>query len=723
MKLQNFICFAVSKVLSLFQKGNPMILIITEKNSVATEIAKAIGATTKQKCDKAHKQHDYFEGNGYLISWCVGHLIRLCDPAEYDEKFAKWDIDALPIMPQFYKTKVDPQTAARYQVLKDLMNRPDVDELVCATDAAREGELIFRLVYNQAHCKKPFKRLWISSMSAEAIQQGMAELVDGHDYDDLYHAAESRQQADWLIGMNLTRLYTKVYGTKLPIGRVKTPTVALLVQRDQEIKNFVKTPYYSLTADCGTFKAYAQMDDKDAAEAAAAAGNAAGTALIKTVDTSEKSERPPLLYDLTSLQQDANQYFGYTAKQTLEAAQSLYMKKLTTYPRTDSQYLTTDAVGNVQAMIPSLIPILEETTNWNDYSFDISNMTYAVNDSKVNDHHAIIPDFNYSRNFSTELITDLPTSEKNVFFLVLFRLLSALSAKHLYSATTITIDAAGTQYIAHGKTDIEPGFTAVLAKMKPVIGITEKPTSTPTLPPLQEGEMCSVNITIQQKFTQPPRAYTEKTLLDAMRVGGCTIDDPLIREAMRDKGLGTPATRADIIEEIKRNGYAEVSGRSLIPTNLAYAMISVVAEPIKNPETTSRWEYQLSLIQQGSASKDDFLGDVKQQLTSIIDAAKHNSPAPQAGSFDRPSVGKCPKCGKRVIEYSKAFSCESGKNGCGFVIWKSTAGKAISSIQAKRILEQGKSTLLKGFTSKAGKKFDAYLVLKEDFHIGFEFPK
>lgn len=337
MKLQNFICFAVSKVLSLFQKGNPMILIITEKNSVATEIAKAIGATTKQKCDKAHKQHDYFEGNGYLISWCVGHLIRLCDPAEYDEKFAKWDIDALPIMPQFYKTKVDPQTAARYQVLKDLMNRPDVDELVCATDAAREGELIFRLVYNQAHCKKPFKRLWISSMSAEAIQQGMAELVDGHDYDDLYHAAESRQQADWLIGMNLTRLYTKVYGTKLPIGRVKTPTVALLVQRDQEIKNFVKTPYYSLTADCGTFKAYAQMDDKDAAEATAAAGNAAGTALIKTVDTSEKSERPPLLYDLTSLQQDANQYFGYTAKQTLEAAQSLYMKKLTTYPRTDNR--------------------------------------------------------------------------------------------------------------------------------------------------------------------------------------------------------------------------------------------------------------------------------------------------------------------------------------------------------------------------------------------------
>lgn len=520
-----------------------MILIISEKNSVAVEIGKAIGATRKEKVDPNTKGYDYLEGNGYLVSWCVGHLIRLCDPDEYDPKYKSWDIDLLPIIPSQFQTKIARETNARYKALKILMDRDDVTELICATDAGREGELIFRLVYNQARCKKPFKRLWISSVAPDSIRAGMDTLQDGHVYDDLYNAAVCRQRADWLLGINLTRLYTKVYDTKLRIGRVKTPTVSLIVQRDQEIRNFVKKPYYSLTADFGNFKAHTKINDKAAAEAAAAAGNAAGMGTVISITATDKKERPPHLYDLTMLQRDANKLLGYTAKQTLDIAQTLYEKKITTYPRTDSAFLTSDAAAGVSQMLPHIYGMFHDILPggpdiWSD------NIDSVINEAKVSDHHALIPDFNYIENLSADDITSLPTAEKNVFFLILFRLIAALSPSRQYRSTS-----------AH-----------------------------------------------------------------------------------------------------------------------------------------------------------------------FISAVKSNTPTPVSGSFEQPSVGTCPKCGKKVFDTPKAYSCSGGR-GCGFIIWKTIAGKSISSTQAEKLISSGRTGLIKGFKAKSGNNFDAYLVLRDDKTIGFEFPK
>lgn len=705
-----------------------MILIISEKNSVAVEIGKAIGATRKEKVDPSTKGYDYLEGNGYLVSWCVGHLIRLCDPDEYDPKYKNWDIDLLPIIPSQFQTKIARETYARYKALKILMDRDDVTELICATDAGREGELIFRLVYNQARCKKPFKRLWISSVAPDSIRAGMDTLKDGHAYDDLYNAGICRMRADWIFGMNLTRLYSKAYNRLLRIGRIKPVIVHFIVQRDQEIKNFIRQPYYSLTANFGSFKGYAKILDKVAAEAAASAANAAGMGTVISVTATDKKEHPPHLYDLTTLQRDANKLLGYTAKQTLDLAQTLYEKKITTYPRTDSTFLTSDAAAGVSQVLPHIHGMFHDILPggpdiWSD------NIDSVINEAKVSDHHALIPDFNYIENLSADDITSLPTAEKNVFFLILFRLIAALSPSRQYRSTSAHFDVAGTDYEASGIEETDPGFAAVQRQLKTYLQTdTNKDDNAETenrsqlLPPMAEGEQYSVSVTCSEKFTQPPSPYTEDSLLKAMATAGRDTDDPAIREAMKDKGIGTPATRAEIIEEIKENGYVKVSGRHLLPTDLAYAMISVVAEPLKNPETTSQWEYQLSLIQQGKTAPDDFLGDVIRQVNDIISAVKANPPTPVSGSFDQPSVGTCPKCGKKVFDTPKAYSCSGGR-GCGFIIWKTIAGKSISSTQAEKLISSGRTGLIKGFKAKSGNNFDAYLVLRDDKTIGFEFPK
>lgn len=704
-----------------------MKLIIAEKNSVAVEIGKAIGATKKGKIDSGAKGYDYLEGNDYLVSWCVGHLIRLCDPDEYDPKYKSWDIGLLPIIPSQFKAKVAHETYTRYKALKALMDRDDVTELICATDAGREGELIFRLVYNQAKCKKPFARLWISSVAPDSIRAGMGTLQDGHAYDDLYNAAVCRQRADWLLGINLTRLYTKVYDTKLRIGRVKTPTVALIVQRDQVIKNFVKQPYYSLTADFGDFKAYAKMQDKAAAASAAEAGNAASAGTVVSVTRTDKKDKPPRLYDLTTLQRDANKLLGYTAKQTLDLAQTLYEKKITTYPRTDSSFLTADAAAGVSQMLPHLDQMFHDLLLGSPDIW-LGNIESLINEAKVSDHHALIPDFNYLDKLSADDILSLPTAEKNVFFLILFRLIAALSPSRQYRSTSAHFDVAGTDYEASGIEETDPGFAAVQRQLKTYLQVdssndgSNAGSSSQLLPPLVEGEEHPVSVACTEKFTQPPSPYTEDSLLKAMSTAGRDTDDPALREAMKDKGLGTPATRAEIIEEIKSNGYVTTSGRKLLPTDLAYAMISVVAEPIKNPETTSQWEYQLSLIQQGKATPNDFLGDVIQQMNDIIAAVKTSAPRPVAGSFDQPSIGICPKCGKKVFDTPRAYSCGGGRDGCGFIIWKTIAGKSISSAQAEKLISSGKSGLIKGFKAKSGNSFDAYLVLRDDKTVGFEFP-
>ena len=521
------------------------------------------------------------------MSWCVGHLIRLCNPDEYDPKYKSWDIDLLPIIPSQFKTKVAHETYARYKALKILMDRDDVTELICATDAGREGELIFRLVYNQAKCRKPFKRLWISSVAPDSIRAGMDALKDGRAYDDLYNAAVCRQRADWLLGINLTRLYTKVYDTKLRIGRVKTPTVALIVQRDQEIKNFVKQPYYSLTADFGSFKAYAKIQDKAVAEAAAAAGNTAGAGTVVSVTRADKKEKPPHLYDLTMLQRDANIIVGILRRSRhWYLAQTLYEKKITTYPRTDSSFLTADAATGVSQMLPHLDQMFHDLLPG---SPDIwsSNIESVVNEGKVSDHHALIPDFNYLDKLSADDILSLPTAEKNIFFLILFRLIAALSPSRQYRSTSAHFDVAGTDYEASGIEETDPGFAAVQRQLKTYLQTetgkddSNAESSSQLLPPLADGEQYPGIRCLHGKIHAAPLPLHRGQLMKAMSTAGRDTDDPALREAMKDKGLGTPATRAEIIEEIKSNGYVTASGRKLLPTELAYAMISVVAEPIK----------------------------------------------------------------------------------------------------------------------------------------------
>lgn len=567
-----------------------MQLVIAEKPSVAMSIAKVLGVK--------NKQNGYMEGNGYIISWCVGHLVGLVSPEIYDEKYKRWNIEDLPIFPKEFKHYVLPKVKKQFSILKILMNRKDIDEVINACDAGREGELIFRLVYKQAKCKKDIKRLWISSMEDRAIKEGFENLKEGHDYDNLFASATARAKADWLVGMNLSRLYSLLYKQNYSVGRVQTPTLALMVKREGDIQSFKKEKYYTVELDLDDFSLTTErIDNPDIAEQLK--NLVPETIKIDYVEEKEKITKPDLPFDLTTLQRECNRYFGYSAKQSLDYAQSLYEKKLITYPRTDSRYLTED-------MITSLV---NNILGKND--FDTDRIKVIFNTKKVTDHHAIIP----TASASIEEIESLPESEKRVFKLIKNKLHASFSYPLKEKLTKIIAEFDGFEFITKGKTVIDGGFTKYLEDYKP------KDKKDNPLPIVNPGDEFSIKEkTIKEKYTQPPKPYTEESLLKAMEIAGKgEIDKGIEVERV---GLGTPATRAGIIENLIYKKYIKREGKNLIPTHLGLAVISIVAKELKNAKLTSDWETSLYYISKGKSREEDFLQEIEAFIAKQIDLYK-----------------------------------------------------------------------------------------------------
>lgn len=567
-----------------------MQLVIAEKPSVAMSIAKVLGVK--------NKQNGYMEGNGYIISWCVGHLVGLVSPEIYDEKYKRWNIEDLPIFPKEFKHYVLPKVKKQFSILKILMNRKDINEVINACDAGREGELIFRLVYKQAKCKKDIKRLWISSMEDRAIKEGFENLKEGHDYDNLFASATARAKADWLVGMNLSRLYSLLYKQNYSVGRVQTPTLALMVKREGDIQSFKKEKYYTVELDLDDFSLTTErIDNPDIAEQLK--NLVPETIKIDYVEEKEKITKPDLPFDLTTLQRECNRYFGYSAKQSLDYAQSLYEKKLITYPRTDSRYLTED-------MITSLV---NNILGKND--FDTDRIKVIFNTKKVTDHHAIIP----TASASIEEIESLPESEKRVFKLIKNKLHASFSYPLKEKLTKIIAEFDGFEFITKGKTVIDGGFTKYLEDYKP------KDKKDNPLPIVNPGDEFSIKEkTIKEKYTQPPKPYTEESLLKALEIAGKgEIDKGIEVERV---GLGTPATRAGIIENLIYKKYIKREGKNLIPTHLGLAVISIVAKELKNAKLTSDWETSLYYISKGKSREEDFLQEIEAFIAKQIDLYK-----------------------------------------------------------------------------------------------------
>ena len=567
-----------------------MQLVIAEKPSVAMSIAKVLGVK--------NKQNGYMEGNGYIISWCVGHLVGLVSPEIYDEKYKRWNIEDLPIFPKEFKHYVLPKVKKQFSILKILMNRKDINEVINACDAGREGELIFRLVYKQAKCKKDIKRLWISSMEDRAIKEGFENLKEGHDCDNLFASATARAKADWLVGMNLSRLYSLLYKQNYSVGRVQTPTLALMVKREGDIQSFKKEKYYTVELDLDDFSLTTErIDNPDIAEQLK--NLVPETIKIDYVEEKEKITKPDLPFDLTTLQRECNRYFGYSAKQSLDYAQSLYEKKLITYPRTDSRYLTED-------MITSLV---NNILGKND--FDTDRIKVIFNTKKVTDHHAIIP----TASASIEEIESLPESEKRVFKLIKNKLHASFSYPLKEKLTKIIAEFDGFEFITKGKTVIDGGFTKYLEDYKP------KDKKENPLPIVNPGDEFSIKEkTIKEKYTQPPKPYTEESLLKAMEIAGKgEIDKGIEVERV---GLGTPATRAGIIEKLIYKKYIKREGKNLIPTHLGLAVISIVAKELKNAKLTSDWETSLYYISKGKSREEDFLQEIEAFIAKQIDLYK-----------------------------------------------------------------------------------------------------
>ncbi len=670
-----------------------MKLIIAEKPSVAAAIAAAIGTPSRKP--------GYLESGGHLISWCVGHLVELADPEKYDPKWKSWRLEDLPIIPVSYITEVSGRTAQQFKVLQSLMGRTDITELIEATDAGREGELIFRLVYQKANCRKPFSRLWISSVEPEAICAGLQSLHPAKEYDNLFAAAQGRQKADWLLGINLTRLYTTLYHTRLPYGRVQTPTINLIVCRQEEIDLHVPQKYYSICSDLGGFRAYTRTNHRAAALQMIEQCTGAEAQVTRLQET-RKTEKAPALYDLTALQRDANRRYGYTAQQTLDVAQSLYEAALITYPRTDSRYILSSQADAVSEIIKILInQEIEKSKNREIEKMRNQYMiAQIINDKKVTDHHAILP----TKAAITADQAALPTAEKNILYLLQQRLLAAVAPPHIYTAVTTTLDIEGYPFQATGRREIDLGWRGMEAQD----AVLEDETENHDMPPLAEGNAYTVvTCTMAARQTKPPAAYTEDTLLKAMETAGQEIEDPLQREAMKNRGLGTPATRAGIIENIIRSGYIQRSGKQLLPTPLAKKFIALVDPRLKSPQLTAQWEFTLAQIQQGCRNQTSFLRELEAFLRPFVREAKELH-LPEDAEIFREPIGSCPCCGQSVYDTPKAYSCQGGE-GCGFLIWKKTCGKQLSKSQIEKLLNTGQTDVIQGFTSKAGKSFDAAL--------------
>ena len=670
-----------------------MELVIAEKPSVAQSIAAVLGAT--------QRKDGYLEGNDYLVSWCVGHLVELAQPESYEEAWKKWSYESLPIIPQEWQHEVKSDTKAQYQILKKLMHDDRVDAVVCATDAGREGELIFRLTYNMAGCRKPMKRLWISSMEESAIRDGFHNLRPGSDYDNLYHSALCRQEADWLVGINGTRLFTVLYGGKaLKVGRVQTPTLAMLVDRESKIMNFKKEAYYMAHIMGNGLDAVSEhISDKTEADRIAETCEN-GQALVTSVVKEEKWVAPPKLYDLTTLQRDANRLFGFTAKQTLEYTQSLYEKKLVTYPRTDSQYLSDDMEGTAKNVIEAIFNSLlfEQNIMFNP---DIKRI---LNSKKVTDHHAIIPTMEIIK----QDLKAIPESEMTILSLCANRLLCATGEKHIYNSTKAVITCNNTVFKVSGKEVWKNGWKEFEDFFKNSYKTAEDKSDAEEekkLPELREGMMIAVEQTkVSEHFTQPPKHYTEDSLLSAMERAG--VED--MGDEVERKGLGTPATRADIIEKLVKDGFVKREKKQMIPTEDGMKLITILPDVVKSPKLTADWENELTLVSKGEVAAEQFMSGIEAMVTDLV-KTYHSVSDEHKAMFGtckggQEVLGKCPKCGADVVKGKFGAYC-TGK--CGMNVGKAL-GVTLSDTQVKSLL-QGKKILVKGLKGKKG-SYDAYLI-------------
>ena len=672
-----------------------MKLVIAEKPSVAMALASVIGARTRKD--------GYVEGNGYLVSWCVGHLVGLCDASEYDEKYKKWRYEDLPIVPECWKHRVLEGTKKQFGILKKLMRDSKVDEVICATDAGREGELIFRLVYEQAGCKKPMKRLWISSMEEQAIKDGFASLKDGSCYDSLYQSALCRAKADWLVGINASRLFFVLYNQNLKVGRVQTPTLAMIVDRNQKIKEFTKEKYYM---------AHIKFDDMDAVtehfQKKEDADKVAADCLermceVEKDDVKEKTVRPPKLYDLTTLQREANRMFGYTAQQTLDAVQEMYEQKLVTYPRTDSQYLTDEMEESTETLIQMLLgkmPYVEGL----EYQPDVSKV---LNSKKVSDHHAIIPTMEVAK----ADIGELKERNRKILYLISARVLTATADPYIYESHKCQITCNYHTFYLTAKKTKQEGFKAIENKWKQFFGVKIEKEE-PELDIWAGKHYGPCDSFVSEHFTQPPKQYTEDTLLSAMEHAGSS---DMIEDAER-KGLGTPATRAAIIEKLIEKGFVERKKKQILPTADGRNLIRILPEMIKSPKLTAEWENDLTLISRGQKNVEEFLFEIEKMVTKLVsDNGQPVEEYQKLFSDGRKEIGKCPRCGNKVYVGKRNYYC-SGSD-CSFTLWKNnrffeSQGKTLDEATVRKLLSEKQVHFKDLVSEKTKRKYEATIKME-----------
>lgn len=694
------------------------LLVVAEKPSVARDIARVL------KCGK--KGDGFLYGDNFIVSWAVGHLITLWDPADYDEKYKKWAFRDLPIIPEEMNIKPISKTKSQFNVLKKLMNDKDVDGIICATDSGREGELIFRYIYLMAKCKKPCQRLWISSMTDKAIKDGFDNLKDSSEYDNLYYSAKCRSEADWLVGMNASRAYSLKYDTLLSIGRVQTPTLAILVDRKKEIDSFDERVYFDVTVDYGEFKG--QWTDLEKNETKIFEEEKADeivkkvkgkTGVITEVEKEDKKMLHPLLYDLTELQRDCNRRFGFTAKKTLSVVQSLYEnRKMVTYPRTDSRYLSDDMVPKIYSTMKKVA----SAENFKHYvtGIDISKLKITkriIDNSKVSDHHAIIPTDNYIKT------ANLTEDEKKVFDLIVRRFVCVFYDAYEYETTRVTVLCEEEGFVSKGKVVTKEGWQALYkddrSKEKDEDGI---------LPPVKkDDEVNIVSAKKAKKKTTPPKPYTEATLLSAMENAGRFVEDEQLKEQLKDSGLGTPATRAAIIERLIEVGYVSRKGKSLMPTEKGVKLIDIVPDELKSPQTTGKWEKGLSSVSKGKMKDERFMGSIKKFVyflvnyaysskTDVVFEKEQRRGGKKAASK---GIGICPACKKgKIYDNTKAYFCSEWKNGCGFTVWKDCLdvyGAKADKALIKELLEKGVLEGVDMTLPQTGEKCTAQLTFRADF--------
>lgn len=689
-------------------------LVIAEKPSVAQSYAKNLSAYKKQD--------GYMEGENCLVSWCLGHLAEYARPEEYDERYAKWQFDDLPIIPEKWKLQVSADKKKQFSVLKDLMNREDIEYLVNGCDAGREGELIFQRVYDLSGCRKPVRRLWISSMEDEAIRNGFHEMKDAGFYSNLCMAAVCRAQADWLIGMNATRAYTTKYYKKLVVGRVQTPTLAMLTERQDRIEHFQKETFYRVELTDGKLVAVSEnITNKADAELLAALCDGS-EAIITELKRERKKVSPPKLYDLTSLQREANRYFGFTAKKTLDLLQELYEEKLVTYPRTDSRFVTEDMIGTVEELagkMPLMLPFVE-------YGQLGHNIKRVVNNAKVSDHHAILP----TKEAVEKGIVDLPVDKKNLMILIGQQVIQAVGEDYLYEQTDVTVNCQKNEFTARGKTAVQMGFKDVEKAFCSHCVKTEKEDSDRQLEipyGYQKGmQIFNVKAETSIHYTSPPKSFNEDTLLAAMETAGNKEFD----EKTEKKGLGTPATRASTIEKLVASGYAQRKGKQIIPTAEGRELIRVMPENLKSAGLTAEWENRLLLMERGELNGEQFMDDIVTMLEEILNGCR-KIPEEERNRFQtaKELIGKCPVCGSDIFEGKRNFYCSNRQ--CDFALWKDNRflegmEKKLDKKMAKELLDKA-CTHVKGlYSKKKDSRFDADLLMtlengKPKFHL--EFPK